>query len=217
MNKSPYFSVCVNVSVSLSVKTHTPVSSYGWLRAPVYVSVWVHVGLSTFLHKCPGVSENGCAPHEPLEASMCFCMCVCVCICVFASLRLWISKHVLWMPRSAYICLCVLLWACVSVECVFMTIHCSVPTYRTVGICVHLCVCICVPVYTWDDPCWDSGLYVHICANICLWLWLKECMLCGIMTHLKVCVSVNICGTVCVCVCVCALVCVYLSMMNVRV
>lgn len=60
------------------------------------------------------------------------------------------------------------------------------------------------------DPCWDSGLYVHICADICLWLWLKECMLCGIMTHLKVCVSVNICGTVCVCVCVLWCVCTYL-------
>lgn len=130
-----------------------------------HVPMWVRVCLSTFLHKCLGVSENVSVPHEPPETSMCFCMCVCVCICVFASLRLWISKHIVWM---AYIHVCVLLWVCASVEYIFMTICCSVPTHRAVGIHVYLCACICVSVQTWADPCWDSVFYVHICANMSL-------------------------------------------------
>lgn len=105
-----------------------------------HVPVWVRVCLSTFLHKRLGVSQNVSVPHEPPETSMCFRMCVYVCICVFASLRLWISKHIVWM---AYVHFCVLLWVCASVEYISMTICYSVPTHRTVGICVYAYVYLC--------------------------------------------------------------------------
>lgn len=134
-----------------------------------HVPMWVRYAC---LHFCINVwgCLRMCLCLMSLQKHLCvFCVCVCVCICVFASLRLWIIKHIVWM---AYIHVCVLLWVCASVEYIFMTICCSVPTHRTVGIHVYLCACICVSVQTWADPCWDSVFYVHICANMGLWLQL---------------------------------------------
>lgn len=119
--------------------------AYGYVCTYIntHVPVWVCVYLSTFLHKHLGVSQN--VSHEPSEASVCVCMFVCVyvCICVFSSLRLWISKHIVWM---AYICLCVLLWVCTSVGWISVTVCCSESTHRTVGICVYMCIHEIAPV-----------------------------------------------------------------------
>lgn len=80
-------------------------SRYMCIHTNTYVPMWVHVCLSTFPHKHHGVSETVSVLHEPLRVSLCFCMCFCVCTC---ALPLGV-KHILWMPRSACMCLCTFL------------------------------------------------------------------------------------------------------------
>lgn len=141
---------------------------YGYIctHTNTHVPVWVCLYLCTFLHKYLGVSQN--VPHEPPETSLCFCICVCVCTCVFASLRLWISKHIVWM---AYIHLCVLLWSVQYGVYIYNYTLLCVYTQNCGHLCVTLYIHMCIHVYMKSRllGLWMLCLY---CANNYPWLWL---------------------------------------------
>lgn len=159
-----------------SVNTHThlfrhmkdSMHVYGYIctHTNTHVPVWVCVYLCTFLHKYLGVSQN--VPHEPPKASLCFHICVCVCTSVFASLRLWISKHIVWM---AYIHLCVLLWSVQYGVYIYNYMFLCVYTQNCGHLCVTLYVHMCIHVYMKSHllGLWMLRLY---CANKYPWLWL---------------------------------------------